>query len=65
MVAILGLQKDRPLSLRLAQTLKVEQNGPDIRVDLNLPSSDLIELLKTRGWESVPQKTASIQGAPP
>jgi hypothetical protein len=46
LVGLMALQKDKPERQKLAQGLTVQQDGASVAIQLALPASDAVEMLK-------------------
>jgi hypothetical protein len=46
LVALVKLQKDRPVAVKLADALVISQSGPRMLATFSFPANDLVELMK-------------------
>jgi len=59
LISLLKLQQDKPESAKFAQALTLKQEGPRVTISLDMPATDVVELMKADAARKAEKKASA------
>lgn len=62
LISLMKLQKEKPVAMKIAEAIDLQQDGPAVNARLKLPAEDVIELIKAHAARKEQRKEAHGDG---